>query len=128
MGFFSDPATASISEDPVLGALALEDTIDELCLSSRVGKNGYKRCNSLDSSATAGPSQDVASPKGSGRRSRKVKPVRRCRSSTNSSMKGHLEEIEAFCQVMQEAGDEKRNKILRHSLKRQSTRNGKESS
>jgi hypothetical protein len=120
MGFFglNDPATENLGKDPVLAELA--GAGDEATVALRAGKKkAIKRCNSLDYEPTS-PSLLT------GRSTRKARtPVRRVRSNVSSSMSSgmqeHLEDIEAFCQVMKEAGSEQREKLLRKSLRRQST-------
>lgn len=126
MGIFADPATACLSEDPVLAEFAtdiIEDEATSPARSSRFGKKGFRRSNSLDSSPV--PRESTLSPKRSGRRIRKV--TRTQSGKTRPSMKEHLEDIEAFCEVVKSADSEQRSRILEKSMKRHSSKAGRTS-
>ncbi|CAB9532016.1 hypothetical protein SEMRO_4749_G354570.1 [Seminavis robusta] len=113
MVFFSDPAASSVVQDAT--SIFALDGGDEICTAPR-RKSSLRKL--MDFSA-ASNSSELGSTKRSSRKSK----IRRSQStvsknSNSADMQQHLEEMEAFCQALQDVGSKKRKKILRQSMMR----------
>lgn len=138
MGFFGgvDPAAASIEIETRLSGLVIEgDAVDAAVTDpqSRRKRSTIKRSVSLDGSSTMEESlksPGISPVRRGGRRTKKQERVtiRRSKSGSSDSMQVHMEEIEDFCRVMQNAGSKERTKLLQKSMKYQQRRASKDGS